>query len=743
MNSPNGSNWGGRPLSLLPPTGVRHSSLAIAFWLLVLLPCPSYAATNVVTTLADSGEGSLREAITVSAPGDTITFATSNGVLTLTQVLTVDRDLIVLGPGRTKLTISGNHLTRIFNVSENVTALISGFTLQSGHSASGADGQVVGGTTLTPGEPGQPGGAIWTAGTLTLADCDLRNNAAGNGGNGLAVNYSATSGGNGGGGGAIYNTGNLTLTNCALSRNASGVGGRSGEALTYSPRSGDGGPGGAIWSSGVLQVLKSTFSDNQTGFGNDTPREARGANGGSGGGIWSRGPVTATDSVFLRNSTGHGGYGGPDSMMAGSGGTGGDGGGIWCGGLLALTNCTFSSNYCGFGGAGGGATSASGSASAGGGGSAGAGCGLFSTNTTVLVRCSVSGNYGSYGGLGGSGDYASGGGTGSHGAGIYADGDLSMTDCTVSYNTGGKGGDGGRGFGGMIMPPYGRYGGGGGTGGEGAGIYALRGLWLTNCTVTGNTCGNGGSGGAGSTPDLRGSDGWGGSGGGIAWIGRPTGAVVVSCSIVGNHAGAGNYVQGSDGTGGGVAKIQDEPFQSLNSIIARNTGVSCDVSGSFISHGHNLVGVTNGSSGFGVSGDRVGSAASPLDPRVAPLAANGGPTLTLGLLPGSPAIDSGTADGVPLADQRGVRRPQGAGVDIGAFEYQFTIPEITAAAFQGAAFGFLCCGLPESAYTLQVSTNLQAWSDLAGFMTDLDGVYSYVDPGQMNPEKRFFRLRTR
>ncbi|MBI4556253.1 MAG: right-handed parallel beta-helix repeat-containing protein, partial [Candidatus Hydrogenedentes bacterium] len=39
------------------------------------------------------------------------------------------------------------------------------------------------------------------------------------------------------------------------------------------------------------------------------------------------------------------------------------------------------------------------------------------------------------------------------------------------------------------------------------------------------------------------------------------------------------------------------------------------------------------------------------------------------LLPGSSAIDAGTSEGAPETDIRGVTRPQGAGVDIGAYEY--------------------------------------------------------------------------
>jgi hypothetical protein len=58
------------------------------------------------------------------------------------------------------------------------------------------------------------------------------------------------------------------------------------------------------------------------------------------------------------------------------------------------------------------------------------------------------------------------------------------------------------------------------------------------------------------------------------------------------------------------------------------------------------------------------------DPLLGPLANNGGPTQTMALLPGSPAIDKGgtAANGCLATDQRGVTRPQGPACDIGAFE---------------------------------------------------------------------------
>lgn len=56
------------------------------------------------------------------------------------------------------------------------------------------------------------------------------------------------------------------------------------------------------------------------------------------------------------------------------------------------------------------------------------------------------------------------------------------------------------------------------------------------------------------------------------------------------------------------------------------------------------------------------------DPKLAPLADNGGPTNTMAIAAGSPALDGGKANGCPTTDQRGTTRPQGAACDIGAFE---------------------------------------------------------------------------
>ncbi|MEO8271669.1 MAG: choice-of-anchor Q domain-containing protein, partial [Aureliella sp.] len=112
-------------------------------------------------------------------------------------------------------------------------------------------------------------------------------------------------------------------------------------------------------------------------------------------------------------------------------------------------------------------------------------------------------------------------------------------------------------------------------------------------------------------------------------------------------------------------------IQTRNTLIARNevNAQPKDVWGRFVSGGHNLVGVlTPDATGF-VPSDLRGTAARPLDPRLSPLANNGGATQTHRLNLFSPAINAGDNSGVPATDQRGFKRIALGVVDIGAYEF--------------------------------------------------------------------------
>ena len=131
-----------------------------------------------------------------------------------------------------------------------------------------------------------------------------------------------------------------------------------------------------------------------------------------------------------------------------------------------------------------------------------------------------------------------------------------------------------------------------------------------------------------------------------------------------------NTLVGSNVGGTGGAGGTQFGFRGRNGIP--------DLQGSFRSLGHNLIGQTDVGSGFtnGVNGDLVGSGNAPIVPLLGPLTDNGGPTLTMALLHGSPALDAGD-DSVrhqPYSlkdDQRGFPRKSGSHVDIGEFEFQY------------------------------------------------------------------------
>lgn len=171
-------------------------------------------------------------------------------------------------------------------------------------------------------------------------------------------------------------------------------------------------------------------------------------------------------------------------------------------------------------------------------------------------------------------------------------------------------------------------------------------------------------------------------GGGI--LNRGT-ANITNSTIIGNSApGASGKLPGR---GGGIFNVQSATLNIKNTIVALNSASNegPDVFGTFVSAGFNLVGKRDGSTGFSAATDLTGTIAAPLTPGLDPagLQNNGGPTLTIKLLRGSPAIDKATSSGLTgilTTDQRGAgfRRTRdnllipnaigGDGTDIGAFE---------------------------------------------------------------------------
>ena len=254
-------------------------------------PSPIPVQHPIVTTMSDSGAGSLREAIALVSDGGLIEFdaALNGGSIDLTSSeLVIDKNITITGPGFELLTVSrdGNAATsfRIFHIRPNRIVTIQGLTI-SGGSAMGSD---------------STGGAIYNEpeSSLLLMNCNLVNNHA-----------SSEFLFGGGSGGAITNHGILEIRNCNLNGN--------GASAFHS------GSGGAVISDGTLAIVSSTLDANSAGV--------------DGGAISNSGSASITASTISNNTA----YGHPL--------TGGSGGGIVNSGPMTITNSTISGNVVGFG----------------------------------------------------------------------------------------------------------------------------------------------------------------------------------------------------------------------------------------------------------------------------------------------------------------------------------------------------------------------------------------------------------
>jgi hypothetical protein len=379
--------------------------------------------------------------------------------------------------------------------------------------------------------------------------------------------------------------------------------------------------GGGILNAGTLIVTASTLSGNS----------AANLGGGSGGGIYNSGTLTVIGSTLSGNS----------SLSSLS--PAGQGAGIYNSGTLTVTGSTFSGNTLA--------------------GRDSYGAGIFNAAGTVTITNSTfSDNRASTMSAGGGGAIDNSGGT------------LTLTNCTLSGNSvNGHGPGSGGGIyisagtvnvisstlsGNSVNTP--------GVGG-GGGIESSGTVNVISSTVSGNSASATGGGiSNGGTVTLSNSTVSGNSasatGGGIWNVGTVT---LSNSTVSGNSLNSPGV-----GSGGGIYNSSSSTVQTRNTIIAGNTGsTGPDLFGDLGSLGHNLIGDGTGGSGFDPT-DLVGTASNPIDPQLGPLQNNGGPTQTMSLLPGSPAIDAGDNTGAPDTDQRGFPRIVGGTIDIGAFEIQ-------------------------------------------------------------------------
>jgi hypothetical protein len=269
-------------------------------------------APSTVTSLADAGPGSLRDALATTPLGGTVDFQPDlSGTITLTSAtLAITQDVTIAGPGASVITVSGNNAFQVFNIAPAATVMMTGLTIANGNSPDG------------------DGGGIYNSGTLAVTDCTVSNNSVRNSG------------------GGIFNTGTLSIIQSTLSGNTAQLGAvislggaiyndaQGVATITTSILSGnEAEAGGGIYNSGTLAVIDSTLSANSAVPG-------RHGVGGTGAGIYndSTGRLLVIESTMTGNSALSG-------MV-----TAGMAGAIENGGTLTLIDSTVSGNSArGFG----------------------------------------------------------------------------------------------------------------------------------------------------------------------------------------------------------------------------------------------------------------------------------------------------------------------------------------------------------------------------------------------------------
>ena len=128
------------------------------------------------------------------------------------------------------------------------------------------------------------------------------------------------------------------------------------------------------------------------------------------------------------------------------------------------------------------------------------------------------------------------------------------------------------------------------------------------------------------------------------------------------------------------------------------------------------------------------------DPKLGPLTNNGGPTLTLALLPGSPAIDAGDTSLAPATDQRGFPRPAGLAADFGAFEYGSVMPTLGISVSGATHIHIVASGNTGQLCRLLSSPDFQNWMPLATNQIGTNGTALFQENRGAGGACRFYRL---
>jgi hypothetical protein len=372
--------------------------LTLVFALVLAAAGESLAAPHRVTSLNDSGPGSLRQAILDlnASGGGEIHFARVAGTIRLLSELpSFVENIRILGPGTNVIIVSGEGQFRVFSMNAGTTNTISGLTI--------ADGVATNGPGMNP--PPSYASGISNGGNLKLIGCLVRNCAA------EGPGY----------GGGIYNEGNLEMQDCVVLD----CGWQPGHDSEWRV------PGGGIYNSGTLAIKRCLIS--RCSSADESP----------GGGIYNDGRLAMADSALdscsgASESDGGGLFNRAQATLSTC--TVSNCGGFWGGGVLnwggdlALTNCSLIDNSALVGGGlfvwGDGTVALSGCSIVGNSGDFG-GSGINNVGNLRLLNCTISQNFGSFTYYGG-GVIVNGRLWGQN----YPTATLNMDHCTVAFNGG-------------------------------------------------------------------------------------------------------------------------------------------------------------------------------------------------------------------------------------------------------------------------------------------------------------------
>jgi hypothetical protein len=672
-----------------------------------------HAATLTVTNTNDSLAGSLRQAIQDAASGDTIVFnippsgpgydsATKTWTIMLTSAeLPISRNLTIDGQGQKiviqRSTAMGTPNFRIFNITAG-TVTVARLTITNG---------------VAPDEgpsAERKGGGVRNGGVLTLLDCAVNGNRGQTLGGGLyntgtAMVISCTFTGNGtdGGGGAIYNGGTITLTSCTIVGN-SGIGAPPGVQNAGTAQVGNsviaGNSPGSPWADVVGPYISQGYNFigratgpagagdfyGSTGFGlpgshdqvgsYESPADPKLGPFQDNGGptqtfVPLPGPLIDQGNSFGLTTDQRGRRRPIDDSAIVNAGDGADIGAVESDVLqvgpnfVVNTTDEHSDQFCGV-----------------------QDCSLWdaanaadnnaANNSVITFAPGVTGSittalqaegiilYGHVNIIGPGARALTISGAGVARA-FHIFGDVTISGLTLAGSILNSGNGGAILNEGGLTVIDGVFSGNQTFSGNGGAIFNAAGhsLTLNRCTFFFNHAPGGGGAirneGTLTATNCTFANNTADGGAAVSMEGGGATETFLNCTISGNNAQS--FSGGLDlGGAPGIAHLG-------NTIVAGNSAGNegPDLRGTYHSDGNNIIGNASGSSGFtnGTNGDQVG-----VDPKLGPVADNGGSTPTMALQPSSPAINAANPATAPPTDQRGFFR---AGLpDIGAFELNGT-----------------------------------------------------------------------